>query len=56
MFVKNRLEDTSALLEKIKKDMEEYTKIYEDTKAKYEAYKHEEIEKTENDIKNMKIE
>lgn len=56
MSVKIRLEDTSALLEKIKKDLEEYTKVYEDTKAKYEAYTQEEIEKAENDIKNMKIE
>lgn len=56
MSVKNRLEESAAVLEKIKKDLEEYTKIHEDAKAIYEAYTQEEIEKAEEEIKNMKIE
>lgn len=53
--VKKRLEDTAEVLEKIKKDLEEFTTVYENTKRLYETYSQEEIEKAEEEVKNLKI-
>ncbi len=55
MSVKKRLEDTAEVLEKIKKDLEEFTTVYENTKRLYETYSQEEIEKAEEEVKNLKI-
>lgn len=54
--VKKRLEDTAEVLEKIKKDLDEFTTVYENTKRIYETYTEEELRKAEEDIKNLKIE
>lgn len=55
LSVKKRLEDTAEVLEKIKKDLEEFTSLYENTKKLYETYTEEELQKAEEELKNLKI-
>lgn len=55
LSVKTRLDDTATLLKKLKEDLEEYSKIYDETKILYDGYSEEDLKQAEEDLKKLKI-
>jgi hypothetical protein len=55
LSVKTRLEDTATLLDKLKKDIEEYTQIYQETREKLAEYTEEEIMAAEKQLSKGKF-
>ncbi len=55
LSVKTRLDDTATLVKKLQDDLDEYSKIYEETNILYSQYSEEELKEAEKALEKLKV-